>query len=113
MLSMAIKKGRDVADWLTDGVPFTVNILAEGQKELLSHFGKGLSIADLPNVEDRVLRPIGGAPVLKEALAALHCKVIGRYPAGDHHLILGQIVAGSLHSEARPHVHIRKSGLNY
>ena len=113
MISMAIRKGRDIGDWLTDGVPFTVNVLAEGQRDLLAHFGRGLPLCELPNVAERVLRPIGGAVVLKEALAALHCRVAGRCLTGDHHLIFGQIVAGSLHSEERPYVHVRKNGLNY
>ena len=40
-VSAAFAKGRWVLDWLTTGTAFAVNVLAEGQKPLLAHFGKG------------------------------------------------------------------------
>src|SRR5438874_8727460 len=33
-VSMAVRKGRDVLDWLADGAAFVLNVLAEGQKQL-------------------------------------------------------------------------------
>src|SRR5258706_4781683 len=102
MLSLAIKRGRDVADWLSDGCPFIVHLLAEGQKDLLSHFGKGLPLADLPDAERRVERPSDRPAVLPEALAVLHCEAAGKFSAGDHHLVLGRIVAGTLRGDHRP-----------
>ena len=113
MLSVAVRRGRDVAAWLADGAPFAINVLAEGQKELLSHFGKGLTLAQLPRAEERVGRADGRAAALTEALAVLHCEAAGRCEAGDHHLILGRVVAGSLRADERPMIHVRKNGLNY
>lgn len=40
-VAFAINEKRYVLDWLVEGSPVTVNILGEGQKELVSHFGKG------------------------------------------------------------------------
>lgn len=113
MLSVAIRQGRDVAGWLAGGAPFAINILAEGQKELLSHFGKGLTLAQLPQGEERITRPDGRAAELKEALAVLHCEPVGHCNAGDHQLILGRVITGALRSEDRPMIHVRKNGLNY
>jgi flavin reductase (DIM6/NTAB) family NADH-FMN oxidoreductase RutF len=113
MLSVAVRRGREVAGWLAEGAPFAVNILAEGQKELLSHFGKGLMLVELPNVERRVERPEGRAAVLTEALAVLHCEPAVSCEAGDHHLIVGRIVDGGLRADERPMIHVRKNGLNY
>jgi flavin reductase (DIM6/NTAB) family NADH-FMN oxidoreductase RutF len=53
------------------------------------------------------------APVLSEALAYLECRVTGRFPAGDHDLVLGRVVGGRLLDEGHPMVHIRKSGFHY
>lgn len=113
MVSVAVRKGREVAEWLSEGAAFAVNILAEGQKELLSHFGKGLPLEQLPRAEERVSRPEGMTPVLRKALGVLHCQVAGRIEAGDHHLVLGRVIAGSLHFDDRPMIHVRKSGMNY
>src|SRR3954463_6664775 len=40
-VSVAVNKERYVLDWLKEGTPFTVNVLAEGQSHFLKHFGKG------------------------------------------------------------------------
>jgi len=37
-----------------------------------------------------------GAPVLLEAAAYLECRVTGTMPAGDHELVLGQVVGGGV-----------------
>jgi flavin reductase (DIM6/NTAB) family NADH-FMN oxidoreductase RutF len=113
MLSVAVRRGREVAGWLAAGSPFAINVLAEGQKELLSHFGKGLALAKLPDAQRRVARPDGQAAELIEALAVLHCEPGASYDAGDHHLIVGQIIDGRLRADERPMIHVRKSGLNY
>src|SRR5262249_46721136 len=113
MLSVAVKRGREVAAWLADGAPFAVNILGENQKDLLSHFGKGLMLAELADAERRVDRVDGRAAALTEALAVLHCEPAGNCEAGDHHLIVGRIVAGRLRANERPMIHVRKNGLNY
>jgi len=113
MISIAIKKGREISSHLADGATFALNILAEGQKELLGHFGKGHALSRLPEAERRVERHEGRAAALTDALAVLHCEVAGRHATGDHVLFFAQVVAGKMHSDQRPYVHIRKSGLNY
>jgi len=60
-----------------------------------------------------VERPAEGGPVLAEALAYLACRVQARYPAGDHELIVGEVVSGRLLGEGHPMVHVRKSGMHY
>src|SRR5437868_1510457 len=40
-ITFAVNTQRPVLPWLGAGAPFTVNVLAEGQKRLLGHFGKG------------------------------------------------------------------------
>ena len=112
-LSVAVKKGRGISEWLTDGTNFTVNVLSENQKDLLSHFGKGLRLDQLPDAERRVAHPVGFAPVLTEAVAVLHCRMAGRHTPGDHHVFFATITTGRLQTEDRPYVHIRKNGLNY
>src|SRR5437764_15100076 len=45
-VSVALGRGRDLAAWLTDGAPFTLNVLGDGQRKLLSHFGKGFALGE-------------------------------------------------------------------
>jgi flavin reductase (DIM6/NTAB) family NADH-FMN oxidoreductase RutF len=43
-ISVAVKQGRDVLAWLTDGAPFTLNVLDDSQTDMLIHFGKGFQL---------------------------------------------------------------------
>lgn len=113
-VSVAVKAGRDVAALLGDGLPFALNILSEGQKGLLSHFARGFSAGEPAFVGLLTERPEGEAVVLKEALGCLFCRAAGRFPAGDHDIFLGDVVGGVLLApDARPYIHVRKSGLRY
>src|SRR5262245_4253093 len=113
LLSVAIKKGRDLAAWLVEGAPFAVNILGEGQNSIVSHFAQGRTLTDPPFDQASVERADGRAPILAAALAVLHCQVVEAFPTGDHQLFIGRINDGALRAEGRPWVHIRKNGLNY
>src|SRR6476646_2144 len=44
MVSVAVRQGRYVGQWLTAGSPFVLNVVAQGQKSLLSHFGRGFEL---------------------------------------------------------------------
>lgn len=75
----------------TDGASFVVNILGQDQIELSNRF------AWLKD-EDRFAagewdRAVTGAPVLKNALAWLDCRVNARFPAGGHTIFIGEVMA--------------------
>jgi flavin reductase (DIM6/NTAB) family NADH-FMN oxidoreductase RutF len=113
MLTLAVRKGRPIGEWLQEKTPFCLHILAEGQKDLLGHFGKGLPLNQLPCFSERVQRAANLTPVIPEALAILHCTPTSVCDSGDHHLIVARIDDGSLRREDRPMIHVRKNGLNY
>jgi flavin reductase (DIM6/NTAB) family NADH-FMN oxidoreductase RutF len=112
-LTVAVKKERFVLDWLADGAAFAVNVLGEGQKALVAHFGRGFG-ADEPAFEGLEVRRTGEtAPVLLASHAYLDCRVAGRFDAGDHVLVLGRVTAGGVLHDGRPATHVRKSGMHY
>lgn len=112
-VTAAVRKGRYVLDWLADGTRFAVNVLGEGQKPLVVHFGKGFEIGE-PAFDGLEVRRTGeAAPVLLASHAYLDCRVAGRFDAGDHVLVVGRVIAGAVLHDARPATHVRKSGLHY
>ncbi len=112
-VSVAVRKGRYLLDWLAEGTAFIVNVLAEGQKNLLAHFGKGFEPHE-PAFEGLEVRHARGqAPVLLEAHAALMCEVVTRFDAGDHMLVIGRVTAGEVLHEGKPATHVRRSGTHY
>lgn len=113
MLSVAIQRDREIGRWLREGTSFSLHILAEGQRDLLSHFGKGRRLDELPGHPDRVQRKNGQAPVILDALAVLHCTPVHSCDSGDHRLIVARIDDGSLNRDDKPMIHVRKSGMTY
>jgi len=112
-VTVAVREGRYVLDWLKDGAAFVVNVLPEGGKALVAHFGKGFE-PDESAFEGLDVRRDGDAPpVLLAAHAYLACRVARRVHAGDHVLVVGRVEAGAVLHDAKPTVHIRKNGLRY
>jgi flavin reductase (DIM6/NTAB) family NADH-FMN oxidoreductase RutF len=112
-VTLAVNRKREINSWLTDGALFTLNILDDGQTELVAHFGRGFNPGEPAFTGLEITRPDGAPPVLSEALAYLVCRVTARYTLGDHDLIVGVITSGQVLSDGHPMVHIRKSGLHY
>jgi flavin reductase (DIM6/NTAB) family NADH-FMN oxidoreductase RutF len=112
-VTLAVRQGRYVLDWLTDGAEFIVNILDDTQTDMISHFGRGFAKGEAAFDGLDIDRPNGGPPVLGEALAYLRCRVTGGLSAGDHEVLLAEVVGGQLLGEGHPMVHVRKSGLHY
>jgi flavin reductase (DIM6/NTAB) family NADH-FMN oxidoreductase RutF len=114
MVSVAVKQGRYVCNWLTAGEPFVLNVVAESQTKLMKHFGKGFE-PGAPAFDGLAITHCArGVPVLKDALGHLECEPVRHVDSGDHRVFLAKVVRGKLnHAEVTPMVHIRKSGANY
>ena len=92
---------------------FAVSILSHGQLELARHFGTQSGRAVDKLAGQRWQAAHRGAPVLLDALAYLECLLVGRHPAGDHELVLGQVVGGRLLvPEARPMTYAETGNLD-
>jgi flavin reductase (DIM6/NTAB) family NADH-FMN oxidoreductase RutF len=112
-ISAAFARDRWVLDWLEPGASFAVNVLGEGQKTLVSHFGKGFGPGEPAFENLDVQREGRSAPQLLAAHAYLDCRVAQRIDAGDHVLVIGTVLGGGVHHENRPATHVRKSGKHY
>lgn len=112
-VSVAIKPTREIVKMLPRGAVFTLNILEDGQTDMVAHFGKGFALTDDAFAGLEVDRCGTGGPILTESLAVLHCRVVERVSAGDHDLFIAQVIAGRMLDEGHPMVHIRKNGFHY
>jgi flavin reductase (DIM6/NTAB) family NADH-FMN oxidoreductase RutF len=113
MVTVAVRKGRYVAEWLAEGEPFVLNVVGEGQKHLLRHFGKGFEPGEPAFEGVEAPTASNGAPQLAEALGYLECEPASHVDSGDHQIFLAKVTAGGLLSETSPMVHIRKTGAHY
>jgi flavin reductase (DIM6/NTAB) family NADH-FMN oxidoreductase RutF len=86
-------------DLISESGVFGVNILAEQDQWLSRHFA-----LRTPDKFSDVLYHLGqvGVPLLDNALATLECRVISRYPGGDHSIFIGEVVTSSIASDKQP-----------
>jgi len=113
MVSVAVKLGRYIEEWLTAGEPFVLNLLAEKQFDFLKHFGSGFDIEE-PAFEGLAISHCPrGVPILSDGLGYLECEPTGHVDSGDHRIFLANVVRGNLHSDTPPMTHIRKTGKQY
>jgi flavin reductase (DIM6/NTAB) family NADH-FMN oxidoreductase RutF len=55
---------------------------------------------------------VSGAPVLNDALGWVECRVISSLPAGDHTIVLGEVVAAGVESQGKA-LSLQDAGFNY
>ncbi len=113
LLTFCVQPGRDIAVLLQPGVAFTLNILDDTQTDMIVHFGKGFALNEPAFTGLDVERSAEWPPVLTDALACLHGKVLSRHATGDHDLLIGEVLDGRMLGEGQPMVHVRKSGMHY
>jgi flavin reductase (DIM6/NTAB) family NADH-FMN oxidoreductase RutF len=113
LLALSINPQHASFPLLIAGGVFAVTVLRDGQLELARHFGtqSGREVDKLAG--RRWQAALGGAPVLMDGAAYLECRVIGRHDAGDHEIVLGQVVGGRvLAADASPMLYAETGNLD-
>jgi flavin reductase (DIM6/NTAB) family NADH-FMN oxidoreductase RutF len=114
IVALAIKPGRPAYDLIKAGKPFAVNVIGDHDKSYLKHFWKGYDPAQNPFNE--LPHEIGqnGGVILKQAKSAIECQLLNTVTPGDHEVVFAKVLSSYvMNEEAKPLVHIRKSGADY
>jgi len=56
--------------------------------------------------------PISGAPILTDALGWVECRVVATLPAGDHTLVLGEVIEAGVEHDGHP-LTLAEAGFKY
>jgi len=113
-ITIAIKDGRPILDCVKEGTNLAVNVLSKNNTDIFKQFAKPhLSAADrFAGLE--LMPDLQFAPVFSKALSYLFGTVRKIVKAGDHNIVLAEVVGGAmLHETAEPMVHFRPSGFQY
>jgi flavin reductase (DIM6/NTAB) family NADH-FMN oxidoreductase RutF len=113
MISLALRHGRDVGDWIATGSPFVVNLLSEKNQKLIGHFGRGFESGEPAFTGLELAHSPSGQPVLADALGYLECQAKTHIDSGDHRIFLAEVTHGEMKADQPPYVHVRKNGLRY
>lgn len=108
LVLLSIQAGTGMYHALQHSDNYALNILSATQEEVARHF------ADSTRQHTRAafdLFPhhpgLTGAPLLDHALAAVDCRIDGRYPAGDHVLYLGRVLYLEVGDDLSPLLYFR------
>jgi flavin reductase (DIM6/NTAB) family NADH-FMN oxidoreductase RutF len=113
MVSVAVRRDRYLAEWLLTDSPFVLNLVAQGHKPLLSHFGRGFEPGQPAFEGLSITRSSHGVPVLSDIIGHLECEPAGHVDTGDHRIFVARVTGGALAADEPPMVHIRKTGMKY
>ncbi|MFE0859734.1 flavin reductase family protein [Streptomyces rochei] len=100
LLSFGIGTGSSSWPVVSEAEYVGVHVLGELQEELAATFARSGA--------DRFAAPTAwrdgpeGVPVLDGVLAWLVCRVVGRVPAGDHRVVLAEVLLGDPEGAGRP-----------
>ena len=87
-----VETSAETHDCIADAGFFAINMLAASQERISRHFSTYGLRRKFDGIEYRAAET--GAPILHGALAWVDCRVWARYPAGDHSIYVGEVVAG-------------------
>jgi len=97
LVLVCVDRSADSHDIIDASGVFALSILGRGQGPLSQRFAvkEGESTHGLEGVPYHARTT--GAPILGGCLAYLDCRIVGRYPGGDHTIFVGEVVdAGRL-----------------
>ena len=113
LITIAVGASRDLLNAIDQCTPFVVNVLGESQRSLVGRFGKPAAPGEDPFAGLDTLRTPGGTAALAAAAGWIECRGTSRAAAGDHVVVVAEVVGGDSGSAGAPLVHVRKNGLRY
>ncbi|MEU3032596.1 flavin reductase family protein [Streptomyces incarnatus] len=100
MISFGVGTGASSWPAIADADHIGVHILGEHQGDLAATFAR--SGADRFGAPTAWRDGPEGVPVLDDVLAWLVCRIVARVPAGDHRIVLAEVVLGDPTGGGRP-----------
>jgi flavin reductase (DIM6/NTAB) family NADH-FMN oxidoreductase RutF len=109
LMSVCLAPTRHTFEVLKAGGRFAINVLGEGDMDLALHFGfnTGYELDKFADVGWH--KGKGGSPILDTAVSFLDCKLDSIVEAGDHRIVLGEVLDAGMQSTEVPAVYIAES----
>jgi flavin reductase (DIM6/NTAB) family NADH-FMN oxidoreductase RutF len=102
LVMAAVDRQHFTHQMLLDSGAFALNIVGAQSKHLEDYFYSAQSRRPDNLVPFALDTGVTGTPLLRDAFAALDCRVISTHPAGDHTLFVGEVVDVRLRATDRP-----------
>lgn len=90
MLLVCIDKGASMHEWLDHVDAFGVNILSDAQQDVSNIFASSGTHPEPLSGVPHTIGPLG-VPIIDDVILWTSCKIVHKYPAGDHTILVGQV----------------------
>ena len=100
MIVIAVENTSKTIGMIRDAHYFGVSLLAAGQRDLAGKLGRSSDQAPhkLKGIRTKPA-PVSKTPVLADALGWVECRAVASLPAGDHTVVLGEVVEAGVIQE--------------
>ena len=114
MVAVAVENTSKTIGMIRDAHHFALNLFQQGQRELAGKLGRGSGTAPqkLKGIKTKPA-PTSGAPVLTDALGWVECRVVATLPAGDHTVVLGEVIAAGVEHDGAQPLTLQEAGFKY
>lgn len=113
MVAVAVENTSRTIGMIRDSHHFAINLLRKDQRDLAGKLGRSSDQAPqkLKGIKTKPA-PVSGLPVLADCLGWVECRVVATLPAGDHTLVLGEVVAAGVENEGEV-LTLEEAGFKY
>lgn len=112
MICFAINESRPGYEAIKSGKPFSINIVGDHDTQYMRHFWSGYEESPFSQIEHE--RFGDNVVAIKAAKSVIECEFVSSSKPGDHEIVVARVISSMVMNEdAKPKVHIRKSGLDY
>jgi flavin reductase (DIM6/NTAB) family NADH-FMN oxidoreductase RutF len=102
LIAVCLAPIRHTLHIIEQGKRFCINIVGESGLSVARHFGSISGTTKKKFIEVASHRGKSGSPILDLAAAYLDCHLVSITPAGDHRLVLGEIIDAAVQSTELP-----------
>jgi flavin reductase (DIM6/NTAB) family NADH-FMN oxidoreductase RutF len=93
LVLVCMRHGSDMLTTIEASGGFAISVLAADQADLAMHFASAQRGSDPAQFGSWARTPIGGGPIVPDAVAWFDCTVHSSYDAGDHIVVFGHVHA--------------------
>ena len=114
MIVISVENTSKTIGMIRDAHYFGVSLLAAGQRDLAGKLGRSSDQAPhkLKGIRTKPA-PVSKTPVLADALGWVECRAVASLPAGDHTVVLGEVVDAGVENAAAQPLTLQEAGFQY
>jgi flavin reductase (DIM6/NTAB) family NADH-FMN oxidoreductase RutF len=112
MVAVAVENTSKTIEMIRDAHQFAVNVLHKDQRELAGKLGRSSDQAPRKLKGVKTKPAAANTPVLADCLGWVECRLVTTLPAGDHTLVLGEVIEAGVEQEGEA-LTLQEAGFKY